>query len=295
MIFYIGLIAYSDFSKFSLNFLQFKFEYIPLILAITFFSFIIKSFRQYLLLQGINVSISFKNNLLIYFSGMTMIVTPAGVGSMIRSYYLKEKYGYIVSRTFPITLIEKLHDAFVITIIILFLLILEKIDGIVTPVLIIAIISLLIYFSIRIKTIFYSSIKLISKIPLINKQIDKLDQSYESFYSMTSKRLTIQCLFVSLAAWLVDAVAIYFIFIAFGLDFNIAYTTLISFSSILFGSVTLIPGGIGVTEASMIGLLVKDGLELSLATSIVFMKRLSGLWYATVIGLITTKKFLSKN
>ena len=242
-----------------------------------------------------DIRIPFKNSLLLYFSGIAMTVTPGGMGAMIRSFYLKNKYGHKISRTFPITLVEKFHDSVAVVIIIFVSLIAIRSIEAITLVSIIGTVLVLIYTAVRIKSFFAFTSKAVSRIPLVNKRIDKLLQSYDVFHALTSRRITIQCLCVSLASWAGDAIAVYLTFVAFGLKLQIAYTTLVSFSSILFGSVSFLPGGVGLTEASMAGWLAKDGMELSLATSVVFMIRLVGIWYTTAIGFITMKFLLSKN
>ena len=87
--FYIAFIAYSDFSKFSSNMGQFKFEFLPAILSLSFASYFMMGIRQKILLKKLGIEIEFKNNLLLYFSGLSMSVTPGGVGEAIKSLYLK--------------------------------------------------------------------------------------------------------------------------------------------------------------------------------------------------------------
>ena len=71
-------------------------------------------------------------------------------------------------------------------------------------------------------------------------------------------------------------------------------SVVIVYSAMILGVVSFIPGGFGVTEASMLGLLLKAGLALSIASSIVLISRLSGIWFSIVIGIIS-KLYLFKN
>lgn len=50
----------------------------------------------------------------------------------------------------------------------------------------------------------------------------------------------------------------------------------------------------GFTELSFVGFMTKSGIELSVATSVIIMIRLLGIWFATLLGFITTKYFFSK-
>ena len=100
---------------------------------------------------------------------------------------------------------------------------------------------------------------------------------------------------IGLAGWSFDALAIFFSFLAFGLNFDFLLTTIIGFSSVLFGSLSFLPGGIGVTELSFVQLLLTYKIELSLATALVIFIRLTGLWFATCLGFFAIKFISNKN
>ena len=72
----------------------------------------------------------------------------------------------------------------------------------------------------------------------------------------------------------------------FGLDFNIMQTSLITFTSFVIGAISFIPGGIGLTEASLIGLLLLFEVEPSLASTLAIFIRLTTIWFATIVGFI---------
>ena len=110
LIFYVVFIAYSDFQEFSINISQFEFSYLPIILAFVFLGIMIKSLRQQLLYKQIEVFISFKTGILLFISGLSMIVTPGGSGELIKSYYLKKNFGYSLAKTFPVVIMERLLD-----------------------------------------------------------------------------------------------------------------------------------------------------------------------------------------
>jgi len=60
----------------------------------------------------------------------------------------------------------------------------------------------------------------------------------------------------------------------------------------IFGVITLLPAGLGVTEISAIGFLTEKSVNLSMAISTIIMVRMVSIWYSTLIGLITTKFIL---
>jgi len=293
LIFYILIIAYSDFNKFTENIFQFHFEFLPLILGIIFVSMLVKGIRQKFLLKKIGIELSSKNSIILYLAGMSMIITPGGSGELIKSYYLKKKNGYSQSKTFPLVFVERFYDLLAIVSIIFFSLILFQI----LEVFIVATFALgllvVIFFSMRSKRFFSVLSKLIVKIPKLSKFVKNIEESYPSFQSLTTGNIPKNWL-LSFLAFGLDAIAVYFVFLGFGLDFDFVFTTMINFSSLLFGVLTLVPAGIGVTEVSFVGFLTQEGISLSLATSIIIMIRLTSIWFATGIGFLTTKLLLSK-
>jgi len=293
LIFYIIIIAYSDFNKFSENIFQFHFEFLPLILGIFFTGMLVKGIRQKSLLKKIGIDLSSKNSIILYLAGMSMIITPGGSGELIKSYYLKKKNGYSQSKTFPLVFVERFYDLLAIVSIIFFTLLFFQI----LEVFIVATFALgllaVIYFSMRSKQFFSFLSRFIIKIPKISKFVKNIEESYPSFQSLTTSNIPKNWL-LSFLAFGLDAIGVYIIFIGFGLDLDFVYTTMVNFSSLLFGVLTLVPAGIGVTEVSFVGFLTQEGTSLSLATSIIIMIRLTSIWFATGIGFITTKLLLSK-
>ena len=94
---------------------------------------------------------------------------------------------------------------------------------------------------------------------------------------------------IGVLAWLVDAVAIYFCFLAFDLNFNFIETTIINFAPMIVGTILFIPGGLGVLEVGMTGLLLQSGIAISTATALVLFIRFMTTWSSVIAGIIALK------
>ena len=94
------------------------------------------------------------------------------------------------------------------------------------------------------------------------------------FGELTSVKTMTKTLGVSFFAWMTDAIMIYFIFIGFGLDFDIIFSTFAMYSSLLLGVLTMIPAGVGVTEVSFVEILKSEGIDTAISTSLVIFYRL---------------------
>ena len=292
--FYIGFIAYSDFNKFSSNLGQFKIELLPIVLSFSFISYLIMGIRQKFLLKKLGINLKIYESILLYFSGLTMIITPGGLGEAIKSYYLKKKYGISISKTFPLVLIERFHDLVVLVSVIGITLIFLQINEVLILELIILPLIIITYLILKTRTLFKKIINFLIRIRKLEKIFGKILESYDGIFQMLESRTTIISWGIGLVSQIFYILSIYFIFLGFDIDLGIIFTTEIVYSSILYGAISLLPGGVGLTEISTVNFLMDKGIEISLATSIIIMVRMVTIWFATVIGLASTRKILKK-
>jgi glycosyltransferase 2 family protein len=258
----------------------------------TFVTMIIKGIRQHVMLKNLKVSLSLKNSILLYFAGSSMTLTPGGIGSVIKSYFLKKKYGINISDTFPLVFLERFHDLFAIACIITITLFFLPRFEILFLICFVFLFLIFGFIVIRSKIFFLLIKKFFAKLPKINLIFESIDESYDGFNLLTKPGITIQSWILSIIAWIVDAIVIFLVFSSFNLNFDFILTTLITHSSFLLGNLSIIPAGLGITEITTTGFLIQEGIELSLATSIVVIIRLVTTWFATIIGLITTRFYL---
>ena len=295
LIFYVIFIAYSDFQEFSINISQFEFSYLPIILAFVFLGIMIKSLRQQLLYKQIEVCISFKTGILLFISGLSMEATPGGSGELIKSYYLKKKFGYPLAKTFPTVIMERLLDLTGIAGILLIVGLLLDNYNIISLMLILLSTLSLIFASGKKKKLFNFLLSILEKIPILKKQAASFSESYQVFGELTSSKIMTKTLGLSFFVWMTDAIMIYFIFIGFNLNFDIIFSTFSMYSSLLLGVLTMIPAGIGVTEVSFVEILRGEGVDTATSTSLIILFRLVTIWFLTVLGFCATRYFLKNN
>ena len=292
--FYIIYIAYSDFEEISSNMEEFEFTLLPIIFLFSFGAYSITSLRQRILLKKIGIVMPLKENFLLYLAGLSMVVTPGGLGETIKSYYLKKRFGYGISKTFPLVFVERYQDLITLVIVLSFALIFIQIHEVMILDITVICVIIISYIIFRAKKLFVKIINFLKKISRLRKFGDSMSESYEGFYSMTEGKTMIKCAAVGIVSWTLEAIAVYLVFLAFNIDLGFILTTIIAYASILFGGVSLLPGGVGITEISATTLLTKEGVELSLATSIIIMMRIATIWLSTATGFIASKFFISK-
>jgi uncharacterized protein (TIRG00374 family) len=92
---------------------------------------------------------------------------------------------------------------------------------------------------------------------------------------------------VSLFAWGCECLGYYLILLNFNIDFGIFWASFSYAFAIIVGAVSMLPGGIGVTEGSLTFLLVKRGISNSTAVATTLLVRVVTLWFAVLVGIVS--------
>jgi len=279
---------FTDFNIISKEISNFKYELLPLILILVSISWIPLLVRWHLLLQKNDIHIPVKNSFLLFLGGMSMVITPGHVGELIKSQLMKTLYGIPRTKTAPIIFIEKFYDltgaiiASIMGIIILGM----DLNLIFISISILFGIIFLIYY----RPIFELILKKITKTKFFSKYSENISDSYEIVRNSTTPKISSISFALSISYWIIISLAVHFILLSFGIDsINILRTISIYSSSVIIGAVTFIPGGMGVTEGSLIGLFTLEGIDVSIALILSVMIRILTMWYSVSIGFICLK------
>lgn len=288
MLLYVALLLFSDISKISDHFSHIRIELVFLMFAIGILSHVMKIFRQKDLLERVNEKIPLKQNLIIYLAGLALICTPGGIGVFIKSHFLKQKFDIENNKSFPVIFLERYHDLFAATTIILISLWLSFSWISATLVAISSFLLLGVYLAITNLNVFSFVHGRLVKIKFIAKRLPEICPN-KSFFILTRPKAMTKGWLISTAGWSLDSLAVYIGFLALGVDLGYILTSQIYLTSLGYGVLSLIPGGIGVTEGVADYLLVQQGLTISVASSLVIFTRLATIWFATSVGLIFTR------
>jgi uncharacterized protein (TIRG00374 family) len=229
-----------------------------------------------------------------------MSVTPGKIGEVFKSYLLKEYNGTPVSRSAPIVFAERITD---------FLsLVLLSIAGALMFGYGTALIFsfggffLILVIIIGSKTISYAIINFLEKFKFISKISHKIHEAYDSIYRMVRIKELVVTIILSIAAWAFECFSFYLVINGFGSEslvhINILMATFVYGFATLVGAATMLPGGLGATDASMTGLLVLLSIPKGIAVASTLIIRAATLWFAVIVGIIAVlfyQRILHKN
>lgn len=285
VLFYFAFTIYSDFEKIQEIYKNVEWSYLFPIFGILFATIFIRSIIQRYLLKLIGIEVQIKHSFLLFLAGLSMIITPGGSGVLIKSYFIKMKYGYSVTKSMPLVFVERFFELVGIVVLISFTLIINYSveSSILVSISTGLIVTLL--FIINNNKMLNKLFSILAKIKLVEKNELKLE-FYESLNKLLSLRVISVVIPLVILVTFIESFMFYFGFLAFDVDIGYLQSIQLFYTSILFGSLFLIPGGIGVTEGIFASLLLQRNIELSFATSIIIFQRLSTLWIQVSIGFV---------
>ena len=291
---YSSLVIFSDYKQFLNQVNGINFYYIPVILAIHFLVLVIRSIRQKIFLDSLGIRLSIKSNISIHFVGLSLLMTPGGLGEIIKTHFLKQKYSQPYTKTAPVVLAEKYHDLLSIISILIIMLLFKSIIESVIVVGFMAAILLFTFFVVRNHKLFPRVVSKLPRILISEKLFGNIKNFHETLYLLTNRKVFLRGWGIGIIIWSFDALTIYLCFLSLGLKYNFIDSILLSYTATILGALSFLPGGLGITEVSMLGLYIKYGLTLSLATTLILLIRLTGIWFSTIIGLVVIKFFMTK-
>lgn len=286
-VFYTIFILFSDAEKFSSQLTKIDVLFVPLIIAVHVVSLLVCSVRQKVLLDSLDIRLSLRQNILFQFAGYSMSITPGGIGELIKSHFLKKIHSKDYTKTIPVVFAEKYYNmlasALVITVMLFFRSNFE-IEVTVSVIWILLIAALAI---IRNQKVF--PMRKIPQVWALKNILESISSFSSTLVALSEKKIFAKSFFLGTAAVLVDAVAIYLCFLAFNINYSFIDSTLFVITSLAVGAISFLPGGIGVTELSMTGLLVKSGIIFSAALALTIFIRFMITWSTVVIGFISIR------
>lgn len=284
---YTIIVIISDFEKLIDSLQNAKIEFIILGSSVVFIGLIPRSFRWYLMIKELGIQVHWKQVIPIYFSGLVFGLSPGRLGEVAKSVYLKRLVDAPIKKTAPTILVERLLDVFaVLTIsLIAFLVIGEQHVMIVVSFLILLTCLLLIY-----KKEYL--IKILNKtqhIRFLGKLSENLITSIDVVFLLLKPKILSKMFVLSVISWMIESLVVFFVLKAFDIELSVMQSAFIYVTSSLVGAASLLPGGIGITEGGLIGLLLLENISIEKSIGPVIIIRSITLWMLIIFGAIISK------
>ena len=286
---YLAMTFYADAPRLIAAFAKFDWRFLPLALIATLANYLLRFMRWHYYLDVIGVkNVPRRDSLLIFLSGFSLTMTPGKLGEVLKSFLLKSRYGTPVSYSASIILTERLTD-------VLGMLILAAAGLALFPIgigalAIVLIVTAVFVLMVQQRNLMERLLDLFVRLPILGRFANLARNMYESAYLMLRAKPLLIAILLATAAWFGECIAFFFVLLGIGQASNfllVIQSTFIYAAASLFGAVSMLPGGLGATEASMALLLeqiVNVAREQAVAATLIV--RLCTLWFAVLIGVI---------
>lgn len=288
----MGILA--DFGKLSVNISQFRWQYFLYMIVLTTIGYFIRYIKWDIFLKTAGLNLEHKENLFVFFSGLSMVVTPGKLGEVWKSWLIRDISGDGLSKTLPVVIIDRVTDVFSL-LFLSFVGIYYYKDGI-SLLFILTLCSICFYIAMRSESVYGKIITLLEK--KFNKYTNDMQLMQETMTKITEPKVFMSLSMLNAVAWFFECMGLYYVIIGFGKYISISLSTFIFSFSSLIGGISMVPGGIGVAEAGISGLLIFNGISPALSVGIALVLRLGSFWYGAVLGFMVHfmfKKRIIKN
>ncbi|MCL4544214.1 MAG: flippase-like domain-containing protein [Chloroflexi bacterium] len=274
----------------------FRWELLPLVLLLTCFNYAGRFLKWQFYLHRIASPAPVAASALIFLSGFSMVLTPGKIGELLKSYLLRQVNGTPLARSAPVVLAERLTDGLALLLLGSAGLLLYRRGW--EVLLLILLIAVTIVVVVQSRPLSIALLSTLGHLPLISRVAAHLREAYESSYRLLQLDALLVGVGLGVLSWSGECLA--FWVILRGLPFSSSASPLrlliiaafILASSTLVGSASLLPGGLGVADGGITGLLhFILGAPLDLSVAATLLIRFCTLWFGAVLGVLALAVF----
>jgi uncharacterized protein (TIRG00374 family) len=286
----IAISLFSDLRAVGNDLLTFDWVLLPLILIGTVINYWLRWLKwdYYLRYLKLDRDIDRSTSGLIFTAGLVMSVTPGKMGEVLKSFLLRQRNGTPISRSAPIVLAERLTDGIAMLLLMgLGLTLYPPARPLFVILVLLTIIGIII---VQRQTLALAIIRMIARLPLGQRLAPRLETIYTTTAQLLHWRILLVSTMISVISWGFECLAFFWVLMGVGSTPSwllLLQATFIFAASTLFGLVSFLPGGLGASEVSSVGLLLAlVGLSASAATTATIVIRFCTLWFGVLLGVV---------
>lgn len=293
----LALGIFGDLPKMAQTLAGFAWAYLPLILLLTLFNYGLRFVKWDYYLHQLNVhSIGKRDSAGIFTAGLTMAMTPGKVGELLKSYLVKQVSGTPISATAPIVVAERLTDGVALLFLAAGGLVIYQYGWqLLLFVFILAIAIVVVSQNRHLADLLFAFGE---RLPFVSRFMHLVHAFYESAAQLLSLKNLLLAIGIGFVSWSGECVAFFLVLLGLGFEptwLLMVQAAFILAASTLIGSVSMLPGGLGVADVSVTGMLLlliaSPLMTHDAAVAATLLIRFCTLWFGVSIGLVSLLAF----
>lgn len=233
--------------------------------------------------------IPWKPSLKIYMAGFSLTTTPGKTGEALRGVFLKD-HGVPFRKCFGAFLSERISDLLSVSLL--------ASTGLwiypdARPILLVVLVGFTALFFAVQKDSWLRWLERVAKRCLPERHAHIAEFAFESilfFRSCFTAKVVMTGLCFGVLAWTAEAIALCYILHLLGYHITLLTCAFIYGFSLVIGGITLLPGGLGGAEITMLQLLILNNVPTPVAVAATLVIRLTSLWFSVILGIIALPK-----
>ena len=287
---YLALSAWVGWNEMAKALSQFGWIGLFVAFSLTLLGLVARLTRWQLYLSSLAISLPFLISMRIYIGGLALTATPGKAGEAVRGIFLK-RHGVDHLRSLSVFFADRLTDLIAVMLLAAGG-VWAKPDAWLAATVLIGVILFIL--SVIWNPQRYASIiqRLSGLIPWgkVKSLLDHSARILAHCYTLFNPKVFLMGLCLALFAWGLEAVNFYWI--THLLDAEVLFSTIVFIYAFakLVGAISMIPGGFGSTEATLVALLVFNGVDEGSAVASALILRLTTFWFVVLLGMVALPK-----
>jgi len=272
---------------------EFPLSTLGTVIALVVFGWLLRGWRFYYYVRQSDPSIPLSYSVAVFLAGFALTGTPGKVGEAVKGVFLKDDRGIPFTKTVGIVLVERLMDLWGVLVLGSFSVMLFSSWSGVFLICAAAVIAGGLVFCME--NVYRPILRFTGRVRWLAWPSEKVLGVLLTGRELMTPRVFIVGLVVSVVAWGMESLSMYLILDALHLPSSLLQANFVYCLSTLVGALSMLPGGIGGTEAGMVGILAVMGISYTSALPAVILIRVCTLWFAIAVGLVFMVAMLARS
>jgi uncharacterized protein (TIRG00374 family) len=256
------------------------------LLALSAVNYAIRAWRWQVFTRSLGLGIGWRDNALCFVAGFAFTATPGKIGEAVRLWLMHRRHGCRYERIASLFWADRLNDAGAILLLTGAAAAVgaDKDAGVIGvsagALLLVTALLLRPDYALRVVSAVYAALRWNPHL------FARLRTTLRNGARLASWRTYGGTLVAAAFGWLAEGMAFYWLLIVLGAEIGPAEAVAIFGIAMMVGAISMLPGGLGGMEATMVGLLLLRHVPPDIAIAAAVVIRITTLWFAVGLGFI---------
>jgi uncharacterized membrane protein YbhN (UPF0104 family) len=281
---FFALVVAADAGAVRAAFRRFDWRVLPVVMGLTTGGFVFRFWKWEYFLRKLGIRVPLVTSLLVFVSGLMMVITPMKGGGVWKGWLLKDTDDVPISRVVSVVVAERATDLLALSALASIGVVLYNRSAVAVGVLVAFFLAIILV--VQWRGLCLAVLEGLQSLPVVGDHADPLVTAYEDSYTLFQLRPLSASFGLSLLAWVTEGLSLWVVLRGFDVPADpLVGLSVFGIGSVV-GGVSMLPGGLGAAEASIAGLLVAFGYDRATAASATIVVRVGTLWYGAAFGAL---------